>query len=93
MRTVDYSECLYGSAALAGFGKADLGAPEFALFRTFHDRRLQAAWEIHRWPELCRVEQRQYRPNWSASVTYTTAPEVPEFTGGGGQTGNVVGEG
>jgi hypothetical protein len=78
MRTVNYSEILFGSAALAGYGPADLGAPEFALFRTFHDRRLQVAWEIHRWPDLCPIEQRQFRPNWSATTTYgTAAPGTP----------------
>jgi len=70
MRAVDYSECLYGSAAFAGFGKGDIGSPEFALFRTFHDRRLQMAWEIHKWPDLCPIEQRQYRPNYSGTATY-----------------------
>ena len=70
MRAVDYSEVLYGSAALAGFGKGDIGSPEFALFRTFHDRRLQMAWEIHKWPDLCPIEQRQYRPNYNAGTTY-----------------------
>ena len=58
MRTVNYSEILHGSAALAGLRPEDVGATEFAQFRTFHDRRLQLGWEIHRWPELCPIEVR-----------------------------------
>jgi len=75
MRTVDYSEILHGSAALAGMRPDDLGPPEFALFRTFHDRRLQVAWEIHRWPDLCPIEWRAYRPLWAASTTYAAGDE------------------
>lgn len=61
MRTCNYSDVLAASAALAGFTLSDVGTPEFQLFRTFHDRRLQTAWEIHRWPELCPLEQRTFR--------------------------------
>ena len=75
MRTVDYSEILHGSAALAGFSAGDLDGGLFALWRTFHDRRLQVAWEIHRWPELCPVEQRYYRPLWSAGETVVATDE------------------
>jgi hypothetical protein len=31
------------------------------------------AWEIHRWPEICLVEQRQYRANWDGAATYAAA--------------------
>lgn len=75
MRTVDYSEILYGSAALAGLQPADLDANAFALFRTFHDRRLQVAWEIHRWPDLCPIEQRYYRQLWNSGTTYAAGDE------------------
>jgi len=75
MRTVDYSEILYASAALAGFGKDDIGAPEFALWRAFHDRRLQVAWEMAAWPEVCATERRQFRANWDAGKTYGTATD------------------
>jgi hypothetical protein len=75
LRTVDYSEVLSGSAALSGMGPTDIGSSEFVLFRQFHDRRLQKAWEIHAWPDLCRTEQRTFRPLWSASTTYGAGPE------------------
>lgn len=75
MRTVDYSEVLWGSAALAGLGREDIGTAELALFRTFHDRRLQAAWELERWPEICPVEERQFRQDWDAVTTYAAGDE------------------
>jgi hypothetical protein len=76
VRTVDYSEVLNGSAALAGLGPDDVGTSEFRLLRQYHDRRLQQAWEIHPWPDLTRVEQRTFRPQWSALTTYLATAEV-----------------
>lgn len=69
---------LRGTAALAGFPMEDLGLPEFALLRTFHDRRLQIAWEIHGWPELCVTEERALRPRWDTSggTLYAAGAEV-----------------
>lgn len=75
MRTVDYSALLNGSAALAGLGKDDIGVAEFALFRGFHDRRLQQCWEIHAWPELCPTEQRYFRRVWNAGIIYAAGEE------------------
>jgi hypothetical protein len=73
-QTVDYSDILRGSAALAGFTLADVGTPEFQLFRTFHDRRLQVAWEIHPWPDIYRIEQRSFRAKWDATGATVYAP-------------------
>jgi len=81
MRTVDYSDVLAGTAALAGMNYlpgdalSDIGAPEFNLFRTFHDRRLQVAQEIHYWPELCPVEQRYYRAAYDATEDVAAGDE------------------
>jgi hypothetical protein len=75
MRAVDYSEILHGSAALAGMQAEDLGAADFALFRTFHDRRLQVAWEIHHWPDLCPIEKRYYRQLYDDATTYAATDE------------------
>ena len=75
MRTVHYSEVLCGSAAMAGMGMQDIGSAEFALLRSFHDQRLQSAWELHRWPELCRVEQRWFRAKWVSGVVYGAGDE------------------
>ena len=81
MRTVDYSEVLNGSAAMSGMGPPDIGTGEFTLFRPLHDRRLQQAWELHHWPDICRTEQRLFRPFWNPATTYagptpTSAAEV-----------------
>lgn len=82
MRTVDYSDVLRGSAALAGLQPEDLAATEFALFRTFHDRRLQLAWEIHRWPEICRYEQRAFRDAYDPAKAYAAGDEVFDVASG-----------
>src|SRR5881394_226679 len=83
MRTVDYSQILHGSAALAGLLPDDLDASTFALLRTFHDRRLQIAWEIHEWPELCPTEQRTFRPAYDAVADYDATTEVYDRPTGG----------
>lgn len=78
MRTVDYSDILQGSMALAGLSFADLDytQPEFGMFRTFHDRRLRIAWEIHRWPEICRYERRSFRLPYVGDYRYVAGDEV-----------------
>lgn len=78
MRTCHYSDVLRGSAALAGFTLDDIGTPEFQLFRTFHDRRLQIAWEIHRWPEICPLDQRTFRALYdeTGATIYAVGAEV-----------------
>lgn len=88
MRTVNYSDILRGSAGLAGMNyvpgdaASDIGVQDFRLFRTFHDRRLQAAWEIHRWPDLCPVEQRYYRQLWAVGTTYAATDERFDLASG-----------
>ena len=79
MRTVDYSDVLRGSTALAGLQPSDLTPAEFALFRTAHDRRLQMAWEIHRWPEICNYEQRYFRAPYDATHAYAAGDECFDF--------------
>ena len=76
MRLCHYSDVLRGSAALAGLMLEDLHDTELALFRTFHDRRLQIAWEIHRWPDLCRTERRSFRAPYDAATAYAAGDEV-----------------
>lgn len=79
MRTIDYSEVLRGTAALAGgllLADAVADATAFALLRTAHNRRLRIAWEAHCWPDLCPIEQRSFRPPWNAATTYAAGAEV-----------------
>ncbi len=78
MRTVNYSDVLQGSLALAGIPLAgfDPTQPEFALLRTMHDRRLRVAWEAHTWPDVCRYEQRSFRAPWNAATAYAAGAEV-----------------
>jgi hypothetical protein len=76
VRTVAYSEVLQGSAGLAGSRMEDVSEAEFALYRTFHDKRLQEGWEIHHWPDLCATEQRMFRPLWNATKSAATGYAV-----------------
>ena len=78
MRTVNYSDVLQGTLALAGIPLAgfDPASPEFALVRTCHDRRLRVAWEAHSWPDICRYEQRAFRPPWNATTAYAAGTEL-----------------
>jgi len=75
-RRVDYSDILAGSAALAGIPYGTLNPDDFALFAQWHDRRLQVAWEMEAWSELCPVEQRTFRAPWDSTVTYAATTEV-----------------
>lgn len=75
MRSVNYSEILHGSAALAGMLPADIDDNIFALFRTFHDLRVQSGYEAHYWPELCPVRQCFYRPAYRSTETISAGTE------------------
>lgn len=79
MRTVNYSEILRGSAGPAGMiFPDDIGTAELALFRGFHDRRLQSAWEIEAWPDVCRTQKRYFRPRWDSTESYgATTADAP----------------
>jgi len=66
------------TSALAGINAQFLSTPEFQMIRAFHDRRLQIAWEIHRWPELCPLEQRTFRAPYdeTGQTAYPAGAEV-----------------
>lgn len=76
MRTVDYYEVLAGTADLCGVDRSQIEQTDFARFRDFHSNRLREAWQAARWPELLRVEQRQYRNTWAVGTAYTAGDEV-----------------
>nr|WP_294577587.1 hypothetical protein [uncultured Rhodopila sp.] len=57
-------------------GVSDIGVGELGLFQGFHDRRLQAAWECERWPDVCAIEQRTFRASWDGTVTYNAGDQV-----------------
>jgi len=77
-QTVDYSDILRASAALAGYAYADLSAVHFDFFRLFHDGRLRLAWEAHGWPDTLRLERRSFRPSYdeTGATTYAAGAEV-----------------
>ena len=40
------------------------------------NRMLKSAWQFEWWPDLCVVEQRQYRESWAAGTGYQIDDEV-----------------
>lgn len=78
MRTCNYSEVLAATASLTGINVQYLSTPEFQMLRAFHDRRLQIAWEIHRWPDICPLEQRTFRAPYDVTgqTSYPAGAEV-----------------
>lgn len=74
MDTVDYAVVLRGTLALAGIGSTE-GQADVARLRQFHDQRLRQAWQHGPWPELMRVEQRQYRQTWASATAYVAGDE------------------
>lgn len=75
-RTVAYSEILRGALALAGIPVEDVTDTEWTQLRALADQRLQVAWEIHGWPEICRIEMRSFRAPYDAAHTYAAGDEV-----------------
>lgn len=84
MRTVAYSEVLQKATEATGRIFADLSAEEAGLFKGFVGTRLRGAWEMAEWPDLVPVEERKFRLDWDATVTYaapTAAAAVEVFFG------------
>lgn len=76
MRTCDYSDVLDSIAKRAGMSLDQLDAEGFGSFRSFHNDRLQEAWEKEKWPELCPVEQRSFREPYRPDKNYAQGAEV-----------------
>jgi hypothetical protein len=76
MRTVNYNEVLQLVSELAGFTYSTLPADLALRLRGHISRRLREIWECDYWPELTRMEERRYRPVWTAGDTYTAGTEV-----------------
>lgn len=74
MRTIDYFDVLNGTLYLCGFGP-DEAKTDVKRFRDFHSNRLRTAWRFAPWPELTRVEQRQFRQDWAVGTTYAAGAE------------------
>jgi hypothetical protein len=53
-----------------------LSVKEKDSYGTMVNQALRTAWEAHRWPSLLVTEQRQYRPTYSATATYSTGHQV-----------------
>lgn len=78
METVDYSDIVRGTSAKASMLVTDLAAADLALLREYHNTRMRNAWQIHRWPQICPTEQRQFAPSYDTSgdTTYAAGATV-----------------
>lgn len=77
-RTVTFKSVVDGVFALAGVTRTTAADPAALLAQVidFVNLRLREAWEHHDWPELCPVEQRAFRDDWSAATDYAINSEV-----------------
>lgn len=73
METTDFEDVLREACEEVSLDPENLSAQDFRAMRRYARKRLEMAWEYHFWPVLGRVEQRFYRPNWSAVTTYGAA--------------------
>jgi hypothetical protein len=53
-----------------------MGTRDFVVFRAALNRWLLRGWQHWFWPEVMRVEARQYRADYAAATTYTAGAEV-----------------
>jgi hypothetical protein len=51
-------------------------AKELAQFSLLANHAIRKAWEAELWPQLMVIEQRRYRPDYDATVSYSTDKEV-----------------
>jgi hypothetical protein len=73
MDTTDFEHVLREACAEAGTDGDNVSQQEFSAWKRFADRRLDAAWRYHYWPDLVKCEQRYYRLPWSATAVYGPA--------------------
>lgn len=81
MRTVTLKSVLEGACEVAGLEWQDLDEDLRESVLRKVQRRTKKAWAWDRWPELCPVERRLYRPEYDlaedyAAPTLTSATEV-----------------
>lgn len=77
METTDFQDILSEAASeVTALDPDNLSTAEFRAIRRAAKKRLENAWEYHFWPDLDRMEQRFYRPDWNAATQYEPTNEV-----------------
>jgi hypothetical protein len=75
MRSAPYKQVLDRIASY--LGEADgLSADDAVLIAPKLNLFVRLAWEFYWWPDLMVIEQRTFRPSWSATTTYAAGTEV-----------------
>jgi hypothetical protein len=76
MQTANYIDVLKGAADLAGLDQNNIAALDAAILRNLLSKRLATAWHWQKWPDLCRLEKRYFRPLYDNTATYSAGDEV-----------------
>jgi hypothetical protein len=76
MRTCTYKSLLDGALKMAGESPSAALTEDKLRFSEFLAQGLAEAHEYWRWPELCRLERRHFRPTYAAATTYAAGTEV-----------------
>lgn len=79
MRTALFQDVLFYVASLCYGTSDDLQQQHAVSLVRYLNTQVQTAWEEYPWPELVTVQQRFFRPAWSAG-TYTPGSEVYDPT-------------
>lgn len=73
MRATPYSAILTQVYSLLNLVAADVTAADKTKINAFIQRRAREAFTFYWWPETMRIEERYYRPIYSAASTYTAS--------------------
>lgn len=81
MNLAHYSDILQLAAKYAGMdyqfaSPSGLSADEERVMRVQIDQEMKRLWPMARWPDLVRVERREYRAAYNALTAYTAGTEV-----------------
>jgi hypothetical protein len=82
MQNVAYVDLLNNWADVVGIEADDLQTLDKARFNRAFNRLIRRAWEWNRWPQLHSLEERYYRPIWSAQVYAIDVEVYHEGTAG-----------
>ncbi len=73
MRVTSYNAILTQVYSLLNLIAADVTAADKTKLNAFIQRRAREAFQFYWWPETMRIEERYYRPIYSASTAYTAS--------------------
>jgi len=77
MNVLSFKEVLDEAAYALGLDpQSNLQENVAAALCRYIEKRVRMGWRFVDWPDLCRTEQRQFRPSWNADTAYAIGDEV-----------------